>query len=136
MNIEKLEFFEGMDTDIVKQINNSGSTRTFQPGDTIFETGKSAQFLYILEQGGIDLKSDHTDRADFSLDKPGEVFGWSSLVEKGVYTSTATCRSEARVRCIPKTDIEPVLNGSSQAAMMFYRRIGDLFTRRMPKVVQ
>jgi len=64
------------------------------------------------------------------------VFGWSSLAENGVYAITATCRSMATVRCISKTDIDPILKKNNKAAALLYRRLGEHLSRQMLKVVQ
>lgn len=136
MNIETLPLFEGIDADVVRQISQASSAKTFNTGDTIFEKGSSAQFLYILEQGEIELVDKSRDSNPIKLAQPGEVFGWSSLAESGVYTSTAVCRSEASVQCIGKSDIEPVLNQHPKAAVTLYQRLGELLSKRMPKVVE
>ena len=136
MNIETLPLFEGIDADVVRQISQASSARIFNKGDTIFEKGNPARFLYILEQGEIELVDKSRDGNSINLTDPGAVFGWSSLAESGVYTSTAVCRSETSAQCIAKSDIEPVLNQNPKAAVALYQRLGELLTKRMPKVVE
>jgi CRP-like cAMP-binding protein len=135
LNMQALSFFEGIDANVVREIDNASSVKTYRAGDTIFEKGSTAENLYILEQGEIHLLMKAKDDTRFNLDRPGEVFGWSSLVENGVYTSTATAKADTSVRCIPKSDIDPIFDKNTGAAVHLYRKLGDVFSKRMSKVV-
>jgi CRP-like cAMP-binding protein len=135
MNIESLSFFEGIDSSVIQEMNQASSIKNFQAGDTVFEKGNPADCLYILEQGDINLLLRKHDDTTLNLSEPGEVFGWSSLVENGVYTSTAKVEKKASVRCIPKTKMDPIFSRNAKDAVVLYRKIGDIFSKRMSRVV-
>ena len=132
--MQTLTFFEDIDADLVREIDRISSVRSFKAGDTIFTKGNTAEHLFILEQGQIDLLMQSKNDTRFNLNRTGDVFGWSSLVENGVYTSTATCQSDASIRCIPKSDMDPIFEKNSRAAVRIYRKIGDIFSKRMAGV--
>lgn len=136
MDIQKIKFFEGIDSNVINEIKNGCSAVTFKEGDTIFEKGDPANFLYILEQGNIDLFLKEKDFVICSLKEAGEVFGWSSIVEKGVFTSTSICRSITSVLRIPKENIEDIFNRYPDAAVKFYRRLGSIFSKRISRVFE
>ncbi|MBU1344080.1 MAG: cyclic nucleotide-binding domain-containing protein [Proteobacteria bacterium] len=136
MNIHKIAFFEGIDSIVIKEIETGCSAKSFNKGETIFKKGDRADFLYILEQGEIDLVFQEKNMSLFSLNQPGEVFGWSSLVEKGVFTSTSICRSATTVQRISKKNIEKIFNQYPEAAVTFYRRLGSIFSKRISKVFE
>ncbi len=136
MNIQDVPFFEGIDTNVIEEIKNACSAKTFDKGETLFEKGSPANYLYILEEGDIDLLLRKTDNTIFNLNQPGEIFGWSSIVEKGVYTSTSTCNSSTSVLRIPKEKIEALFDQHPRAAVKFYQRLGSIFSKRLSKAIE
>lgn len=136
MDIYQIPFFKGIDLNVVKAVNSVCSTTNFDSGHKIFTKGDSADFLYILETGSVELLLKEEDQTRFLLTEPGEVFGWSSIVEKGVYTSTATCKSATCVLKISKQDIEEIFNQYPKAAIKFYQRLGSIFSKRISKAIE
>lgn len=134
MDMQSLDIFEGIDAGVVEEIRNAGATMTFDAGTTIFENGAPASNLYILEQGDIDLVS-QTDDTSLNLNRPGDVFGWSCLVDKGVYTTTARVQSQAKVQCIARADIDPIFDRNAKDALVLYKNLGNVFSKRMGSVV-
>jgi signal-transduction protein with cAMP-binding, CBS, and nucleotidyltransferase domain len=136
MNIHEVKFFNGIDQAVVEEIKTACTAKAYAAEDIIFEKGSPADCLYILEKGSIDLLLKKADNLVYTLDSEGEVFGWSSIVEKGVYTSTATCVTDASVLCISKKDIEGIFDRNTEAAVTFYRRLGSIFSKRITRAVE
>lgn len=136
MNIHEIQFFEGMDSNVIKEIESACLSSAFEAGEAIFEKGDPADFLYILERGKIDLLIRDKEVTVCSLTREGEVFGWSSIVEKGIYTSTCLCRTATIVRQVPKEKIEHIFNQHPDAALIFYRRLGSIFSKRISTVLE
>ncbi len=136
MDIQEVGFFEEFSPDVINKIKQGCSEKTFDEGDTIFEKGASADFLYFLIHGSIDLFLKEKNMTLCNLSEPGEVFGWSSIVEKGIYTSTSICRSATSVFSIPKDKVDAIFNQHPNAAVEFYRRLGSIFSKRISKVFE
>ncbi len=135
MDINEIEFFEGVDDQVIQKIESCCSEKTFNQGDTIFEKGEPADFLYFLVNGHIDLLLKEKEMSIFTLTRPGEVFGWSSMVENGIYTSSSVCRSRTSVLEIPRQDIKEIFNQHPLEAIAFYQRIGSVFSKRLSTVI-
>lgn len=136
MNIKEMTFFEGIESVVTEKIQENCSKKTFNAEDTIFEKGIPANYLYFLEDGEIELFIKEQDRSICTLNKPGEVFGWSSIVENGVYTSSAVCKIKTSVLQIPKEAIKEIFNHHPNAAVTFYQRIGSVFSKRLTTVIE
>ncbi|WP_299981469.1 cyclic nucleotide-binding domain-containing protein [Desulfobacula sp.] len=136
MNIYEMNFFEGVDVEVIKEIENSCVAEIFEKGAAIFEKGRQADFLYILEKGNIDLLIKDKELIICNLTEPGEVFGWSSIVEKGIYTASCICRGQTKVLKISKDKIEDIFNRYPKAAVTFYRRLGSIFSKRLSKALE
>lgn len=136
MNIHEIRFFKGVDAQVIKEIENSSTMQTYEKDAVIFEKGRKADFLYILEKGNIDLRIRDKDLTICSLVEPGEVFGWSSIVEKGIYTASSICKTQTKVIKISKDKIEDIFNRYPKAAIIFYRRLGSIFSKRISKALE
>jgi len=136
MDIQEVKFFKGIDSNVIKEIEEGCSSAMFKQGDTIFKKGDSADFLYILEQGDINLVLKDKDVTFCRLNQAGEVFGWSSIVEKGIYTSSCICKAPTSVLRIQKDKIEAIFDTFPKAAITFYRRLGSIFSKRISKAIE
>jgi len=136
MNIHEIQFFKGIDAQVIREIENSCTMETYEKDAVIFEKGNQADFLYILEAGNIDLRIKDKDMTICTLVEPGEVFGWSAIVEKGIYTASSICRSQTKALKISKDKIEDIFNRYPKAAIIFYRRLGSIFSKRISKALE
>ncbi len=136
MDFQNLEFFEGIDPVVIKEIEKGCSKKDYAAGETIFEKGSRGDYLYVLDQGSIDLTVREEDRILCTLKQPGEVFGWSSMVEKGFYTTSAVCKAATSVLRISNMNIVDIFNRYPGVAVTFYRRIGSIFSKRISKALE
>jgi len=135
MDIKDMKFFEDIDENVIRKIETNCSRKIYKESDTIFEKGDPADFLYFLEQGAIDLFLKEKNMTICTLDKPGEVFGWSSIIEDGVYTSSSLCKTDTKVLQIPRDAVKEIFNRHPDAAVTFYQRIGSVFSKRLTTVI-
>ena len=136
MDIRNIPFFESIDPNVITAIKTACSQKSFEAGQQIFAKGTTAAYLYILVEGSVELLLKEQDQSSFTLSEPGEVFGWSSIVEKGVYTSTAACKTATVVQRIEKQDIESIFDQYPKAAVKFYQRLGSIFSKRISKAIE
>lgn len=135
MNINEMDFFEGIDDNVIQEIEHNCTQKIFDKGDTIFEKGDPAKFLYFLDTGQINLFLKEKKKNICTLNMPGEVFGWSSIVENGVYTSSSICKVKTSVLQIPREAIKKIFNLHPNAAVTFYQRIGSVFSKRLTTII-
>ena len=128
--------FEEIDGDLAREISRISTVKSFAAGEVIFEKDRGADCLYLLESGQVDLLMSPAEDARFKVNRTGDVFGWSALVENGVYTVTATCETDARVHCIPKDQMDAILNKNVGTAVELFRKIGDKFPKQIAGMVE
>jgi CRP-like cAMP-binding protein len=87
-------------------------------GTTLFEEGQTAEALYFLLEGGIDLyyKAEDKYRPQNSKEflvgsiNPGEVFGISALIEPYIYSATARVSQDGRAIKIEAAGLRALCN--------------------------
>ncbi|MFN2117801.1 MAG: Crp/Fnr family transcriptional regulator [Candidatus Promineifilaceae bacterium] len=95
--LRRYPFFAGLIDDQLRELAMITEEIEIQKGDTLFEGGSNADFLYLLQDGGIDLHYVVVDDRgmetpqDFMVGviNPREVFGISSLIKPFKYTASA-----------------------------------------------
>ncbi len=90
-------FFTGLSETEVKSVSIIANKVSFQRGDLIFREDDSAHTLYLLVDGWVDIVV-NTDAEGKQHElvttlSPGDIFGWSALVDPYLYTGSAICAS-------------------------------------------
>jgi len=131
MDINEIELFQGIDGNAKEEIIKNCSEQSFSRNSIVFQKGEPADYLYILLQGEVNLIINNEDAVIYSLTEPGEAFGWSSIVEKGIYSASCTCLTDIKVMRLGKDKIDDIFNRYPKAAVAIYRRLGSIFSKRM-----
>ncbi len=129
MNITGDSLLKEIDPIIIEEIISVGDRKVYDKKQIIYEKGMQANNLFILEQGEIELKGE--DEVRFTLSILGDIFGWSSLVKNGIYTTKAISNSISSIIQVPKDEINSVFDRHPNTAVLFYRYLGLNLTRRM-----
>ena len=76
-----------------------------EAGEFIFREGDQACAIYLMLHGQVEImvniNAEGTQRAAVMTVKPGEIFGWPSLVEPNRQTTSARCITPVSVAAIP-----------------------------------
>ena len=95
--LRRYPFFGFLDDSQLKAVAMIAEEVSCQKGETLFETEKPAEAMYLLVEGSVDLFYVVSDRDDPRLVKefyiseinPGEMLGISALIEPYQYIATA-----------------------------------------------
>jgi CRP-like cAMP-binding protein len=97
--LEKTEVFKGLNQDQLAAVRDCCEEVEFNRGDKIFGEGDTAEKLFAVINGQVDLRFDLPKRSSseentISSLSEGQAFGWSSLVPPHKYTLSAYCANE------------------------------------------
>ena len=88
--LKKVEIFQGLNDQQLAEIMNCGEEKTFEQETRLFEKGETADYLWIVGEGQVDLRFDFPGLASSeentitSVSEAG-AFGWSSIVPPNKY---------------------------------------------------
>lgn len=104
--LKRCELFLGLDDNDIQKIVDLPSCQvtSYNAQETIFELGEAAKYLYVLEDGQINLVVKMLDSSDKSP-KPtvvrtitkGGIFGWAAIVPPYVRIMTAITREPSKL---------------------------------------
>ena len=98
--------FAYLDPDQLREVAMISELVEYEGGQTIFEAGEPANYLYLLMEGSVDLhyvvapgNKNHGQRRDFMVGtiNPGEILGISALIEPYKLTSAAVATLPCRL---------------------------------------
>jgi CRP/FNR family cyclic AMP-dependent transcriptional regulator len=117
----------------------------FGEGEYIFRQGEKADRLYMLQQGKVLLEQQISDKVTVSMSaiRPGYSFGWSAMLDEGVYStdavtaepSTAFSFREDRIKALMEKDHDMGYILSQRLLRVIKRRY-DIRTEQFIKVIR
>ena len=131
MIVKEIDLFRGIDPEVMEEIANICSEEKYTKDTVLFENGEEAESLYILEQGALNLVIKNGGSLIYSLTEPGEVFGWSSLVESGLYTASGVCATDTKVVKIEREKLERVFDRHPEVGFKVLRRLARVISQRL-----
>ena len=131
MIVNEVDLFKGIDPEVMEEIANICSEEEYAKDTVLFEKGEEAESLYILEQGALNLVIKDGGSLIYSLTEPGEVFGWSSLVESGVYTASGVCATDLKAVKIKREKLDKIFDRHPEVGFKVLKRLARVISQRL-----
>ena len=131
MFIQQTDLFRGMDKNFVKETYDLTVKDSFKQGEVLFREGDQATYFYILLKGRVRLGTRDTGQVVHTVSRPGEAFGWSSLVGRDVYSASAECVESTKLLKIDREDFRKVLEKDPTNGLSFFRRLAGALGERL-----
>ena len=131
MYIQQSDLFWGMNRDFVKEVMNIAVKESYQKGDFLFREGDPAANFYILIKGRVKLTIGETGQMVYTVDRSGEAFGWSSLLERDVYSASGECRQETILQKFDSRALLKLVEEDPVNGLIFIKRLAGLIGNRL-----
>lgn len=106
-----------------------------QLGEFIFHEGDQAAKVYLLLEGRVEMmmntNAGGTQREVVMTVGPGEIFGWSSLVEPYQLTASAHCATHVRVVAITAPGIRALMTISCSLGFRLMQKACQIASARL-----
>jgi CRP/FNR family transcriptional regulator/CRP/FNR family cyclic AMP-dependent transcriptional regulator len=136
MIIKEIELFKGIDHEIMNEIANICSEKSYAKGTVIFEKDEEAKRLYILVEGTVKLKVENGGTITYSLTNLGDIFGWSCMVESGRYTASGVCATDVKAAMIEREALDKIFNLHPHVGIKVLKRLAGIFSKRISNAYQ
>jgi len=131
MIISEIELFRGIDYEVMNKIASICSEESYSKGIVLFNNDDKAEALYIIMEGTVHLEVKNGGTITYSMNEPGDVFGWSSMFESGRYTAAGICATDLKTVKIEKIKINKIFSKHPDAGIKVLRRLGSVFSKRL-----
>ena len=136
MYIAQSELFKGLGKKALEAVTGQGVEKSYERGDLVFREGDEARTFYILKDGAVDLVMGTQEELCFVVSLPGEIFGWSALVEPYRYRATARCTAGARLVEIRHEAVDKMVKDSPEEGVIIFRNLAAIVTEKLRLVYQ
>ncbi len=146
-------FFMNISVDRVSEIESFSILQSYKKGDVVFQCNESAQNLFGLVLGKVELTllfkeeiitkdikhEDYISTNIEILEKPvvienvknRDIFGWSALVEPEKMTATAKCSSDCDIVVIPASNLKELFIKDPELGYLLSNRISVIIAQRL-----
>ena len=131
MYFEQADLLRGMSRDFVKEFMDHTVKKSYKKGYVLFQEGKRARYFYILLTGCVKLSIGETGHTVYTVDHPGEAFGWSSLVGRDTYSAWAECTESTKLLKINVKSLHKILEKDPASGLLFFRHLAGTLGNRL-----
>ena len=131
MILSETEFFKDIESEVMNKIS-AISKEEEHPKDTVlFKKDEEAKSLFILKEGTVNLVIQNGGTLATPLTESGEVFGWSCMVEGGIYTASGICATDSKIVKIDRDNLEEIFDQHPAVGLKILKRMGAVFSKRL-----
>ncbi|HBA54584.1 cyclic nucleotide-binding domain-containing protein [Syntrophorhabdus aromaticivorans] len=131
MAIKESDLFKGVSQRFITRIANNSEEENFKRNAIVFRGGDKASHFYVLVEGAVDISLATADSAHMSVSRPGEIFGWSALVEPYAYTATAKCTKDTKVIKVARDSIENAITEHPAEGLAVLKNLAGIIAQRL-----
>ncbi len=131
MFIRQSDLFKELDEQTMTEVSKIMVEESYKNGDLVYTEKDRAEKFYILWEGRVKLSIGTGAEIDYTVSKRGEIFGWSSLVDRAKYTARAQCVEPTKVYGIDKDKIEKILSNHPDAGRLFFKHLAAAVVQRL-----
>jgi CRP-like cAMP-binding protein len=101
--LRQMGFCREMDDADLSRLASIAAWKEFQRGDVLFREGESAEDVYLIIQGevGLSVFGPHVGHRHLASVGPGELVGWSPILERTRMSDTARALAPTQVVVVP-----------------------------------
>ena len=131
MYFKQSDIFPGMAHGFVKDIMANVEKIACAAGDVLFREGDETRYFYILIKGHVKLRIGREGRTVYVINRAGECFGWSSLIDRPHFSATAVCAAPTSLMRLEKTQMRRTIHSDPHNGLIFMERIASMIGDRL-----
>lgn len=131
MYLKQSDLFWHLDHDFVKRVMGRTRKQKFEAGHILFREGDPARHFYILIKGNVRLKIGHQGQIVHTVNRAGECFGWSALLDRDIYSASAECKATTELLVIEEDQLKSVLEDDPANGLIFMKRLAGMLGNRL-----
>jgi CRP-like cAMP-binding protein len=124
------QLFEGLTSDELESLMNSGVTHAYKKGEIIFREGGIPTGIFYIKSGRIKKYKTTSKGGEqiFYLCSEGELLGYHALLSEEYYPDSAATIENAQITFIPKENFLRVLRNSTALSNTLLKALAHEFT--------
>jgi CRP-like cAMP-binding protein len=134
--LKKSELFNKVSPEEIKVLIPLSREKAFPSGTIIFSQNARAERVYLLDHGSVALKTVLSNGLEITYEmitKPGDPFGWSTLIEPFRHMTTALCLEDTKVVVFNGKDLYRLFPQHPSLGFKIMRNLSILIAKRLER---
>ncbi len=131
MYFRQSDLLLGTSMDFVKKIMDISRMIPHDKGDILFHENDEARYFYILLNGRVKLSVGEGGQVVYDVAQNGEVFGWSALIGRDVYSASAECVEQTKLLVTDRQKLGKVLEEDPANGIIFFKQLAATLGNRL-----
>jgi len=123
MYMKQSDLLKGLSKDFRKQLMEAAEEETHKAGYLLYKEGDRAAHIYILLEGRVSITIGDRAHTVYTVDNPGEIFGWSSLVGRKGYSASVGCKEPTKLLKISVKKLDALFEKDRASEIIFFRQL-------------
>lgn len=131
--LDEIDFVKGLAPESRGCLAAIGELREYPPGTVLFQEGKESYHVYLVLSGKVELEMRVPGVGPMPIQTvgPGELLGWSPVLQLGPMTATARALTRCRVVALGVRRLLELCEETPQLGMEFLRRTSATMAGRL-----
>lgn len=133
--LHRYALFAGLEPEVFNDLAMIGDEETLAAGSWVFHEGDTAEALYLVDRGSVELKLNLDDEGAHQIVLAtlvaGEVLGWSALVEPYIYTLGAVAATDARLIRLDGPGLRTFMIDDCISGTLLMQRLAQALGKRL-----
>jgi CRP/FNR family cyclic AMP-dependent transcriptional regulator len=131
--LTQVSLFQDLDQKHLELVAEQFSTKMLSAGETVFEQGDPADRVYVVASGKVVIrfKPYDGDLLDVSEIEKDGIFGWSAVLGRKMYTSSAVCLEDTKAFWIYGDVLRELAENHPETGVIILERLAEVIAQRL-----
>ena len=131
-DLKNIAIMTHLKDDMLDRIVSITDILQFEDQEIIFRQGDIADRFYMVKRGKVLLEQRIAEKITVSVGsiKPGFAFGWSTMIEEGIYTTDAVCAEPCEIISMRGSKIRALCEKDPYMGYLLTRRLLVILKKR------
>jgi len=132
-DLKRFKLFQGLNDREIELIVKIAKEETVEADVRLFEEKANATDLYLVLEGIVDVKVKgvNDERITIAHVEPGQILGWSAIVEPHVRTAGAWIQTKARLITLRADSLKDLFEKNNHIGYRIMKVIASLISERL-----
>ena len=133
VNLDEIVMIAHLTDDMREKLSQIIDVLKFDKDEILFKEGEPADRFYMLRSGNVLLEQRISVKVTACVGavKPGFSFGWSAMVDNGVYTTEAVCIEPSEIYSFKRDKINNLFEQDPKMGFLLYQRLLEIIKKRL-----
>ena len=131
MYIKQSDLLLGTSMDFVKKFIDNSEMVSHDKGEILFRENDPALYFYTLLNGRVKLSIREGGLMVHDTRQNGEAFGWSSLIDRDVYSASAECIEPTKLLKTDSKKLTQIMEEDPANGILFFKHLAATLGNRL-----